>query len=104
MPNSPLTREKQNKVASYVGFALRSGGVVLGVDNIRTAKGIELILTDPALSSNSLKRVEAYAQREGITAVCVGNLSEICKKVAVKALGIKNKELAKAILNTIQSN
>lgn len=104
MQSLSLTPEKENKVASYVGFALRSGGAVLGTDNIRVAKGIKLIIIDSALSRNSAKRVEAYAEREGITAVCVGKLSEICKKEAVKALGIKNIELAKAILNTIQSN
>ena len=101
MQSLSLTPEKENKVASYVGFALRSGGAVLGTDNIRAAKGIKLIIADSALSRNSAKRVEAYAEREGITAVCVGKMSGKCQKEAVKDLGIKKIEIAKAILNTI---
>ena len=101
MQSLSLTPEKENKVASYVGFALRSGGAVLGTDNIRAAKGIKLIIIDSALSRNSAKRVEAYAEREGITAVCVGKMAEISKKEGVKSFGIKNKENEKTKMNKI---
>lgn len=97
-----LSPEKASKISAYIGFALKSRAVVMGVDYIRTAKGIELILADESLSPNSLKRLRRAADAAGTECVTMP-VAEVFPISSVKALGIRNGELAKAIINTIES-
>ena len=99
-----LTREKIDKIAAYVGFAIKSGAFVPGVDNIKASNGIKLVIADATLSDNSFRRVSRYAEERGIPLALSDNLAEICRKDAVKAAGIKNADLAAAILKTFESN
>ena len=90
------------KIGAYLGFCIRSGKIIYGVDEIeKQKKGVYLLLADGALSENSLKVVEK--SREKLACPCLvtenGLLGELLHKPAVKAAAVKDKNLALAILS-----
>lgn len=90
-----------SKLVSYFGFALRARKVVFGVDDIDTARrGVCLIAVDCALGESSKKTVQKARERLGCPLIVAkaGALGEYLHKPAVKAVAIKDKNLASAIL------
>ena len=75
---------------------------ILQIARIVLHDGIELILADESLSPNSLKRLGRAAEAAGTECVTMP-VAEVFPISSVKALGIRNGELAKAIINTIES-
>lgn len=92
---------QNDKIAAYLGFCVRSGKICFGLDSIEEKrKGFFLLMFDGALSENSMKN--ALALREKYRCPCIvtgaGSLGEHLKRPAVKAAGIREKNLAAAIL------
>ena len=93
------------KIRTYLGFCLRAGKVLFGVDDIEThRKKIHLLLIDDALAENSKKKV--YKANETFQAplltVEAGLLGDLVHRPGVKAMAIKDFNLAKAILQTAE--
>ena len=94
----------KSKVETYLGFCVRAGKVVYGVDNVEKAKkGVFLLLVDEALGPNSLKIVKNVQEKLDCPLLIVeqGVLSEFLHRPAVKTVAIKEKNLAAAILSAI---
>lgn len=89
------------KLVSYFGFAIRARKTVFGVDDIDTSKkGVFLIATDASLGESSKKTVQKARERLQCPLLVfqAGILGEYLHKPAVKAVAIKDKNLALAIL------
>ncbi|MBR2909499.1 MAG: hypothetical protein IKC11_04035 [Clostridia bacterium] len=87
------------KIKTYIGFAKKSNSVVYGVDSIKEKK-VNVVIYSNALAEASKQRcVSLRGQGVKVFEVTDEQMLEIIENVSVKAFGIKNKELAKAIIN-----
>lgn len=88
------------KIASYLGFAVRAGKVLWGVENV-TAKPRrrKVILMCPTTAENTSKQVKAYCQKTGSPLIELeGATLEFLLKRNGKVLAVTDDNLAKAIL------
>ena len=96
-----------NKLASYFGFCVRSGKIAYGVDDIeKQKKSVFLLVFDEALGGSST-RVLIKAQEKFACPMLVagqGVLAQLLHKPAVKAVAIKDKHLAQAILSVLDGD
>lgn len=91
-----------NKIESYMGFAIRKGSALFGVDNvIESRKKPKLILFDVKLSERSQNRLRRYAETNGI-ASNEYPLSDALPGKNCLALGVTDESLAKAIISVIK--
>lgn len=91
-----------NKIESYIGFSIRKGSVVFGVDNILVSKKhIHVLLYTSELSPKSLSNLTFFAQKISVPILCVENF-EILQKKNCKAIAICDKSLAKAIIENLK--
>lgn len=99
--NSPTI----SKIDSYVGFAVKSGKIIWGLDMLKKAKRAPfVILIDEQIGQNSLKQVKLYAERNNVELVLLPaeHLNNSLARTNVKILSICDENLAKAIINTIK--
>ena len=98
---------QNDKISAYLGFCIRSGRIVFGVDRAETLKkGVHLLIADSTLSENSMKVLVKLKEKfscpllvtEGVS------LSELLHRPAVKAAAVKDKNLASAILTASTSD
>ena len=91
-----------NKCRSYVGFAVKKGSALFGVDNvIASKKKPSLILWDEHLSQNSQSRLTRYAIDRAIP-IQKFPLHEVLPNRNCLALGITDVHLSDAIQNAIK--
>ena len=90
-----------SKVETYIGFAIKKGSVVYGVDNIKVSrKHMHVILHTESISNNSLSVLREASARSGCPLAQVDEF-EILRKKNCKALAICDKSLARAILENL---
>ncbi|MDR2091348.1 MAG: hypothetical protein LBP62_06875 [Clostridiales bacterium] len=95
--------ETKRKIAAYVGFAIKSGGVVYGLDSLKTARSKRppaLILADNASSEKTKKEAAFFAADRKIPLLIIDGLSDSLRKPNVKIMSILDKGLAARILET----
>lgn len=90
-----------SKYQTYINFAIRSGSVIYGLDNILNyKKNIYLIIIDTTFNLKNkykldtlqdVKKCKVVTQQSGL-------ISDVVNKPGVKVIAISNKELSKAIL------
>lgn len=87
------------KIKTYVGFAIKSNEIIYGVDNLKTKK-THLIILSEDISQGSKQKCYFLSEKNncGIYEIKSSEMSEIINNKEVKAFGIGNKELAKAIV------
>lgn len=89
------------KYLTYINFAIRSGAIIYGLDNIlQSNKKIFLIIIDKTFNEKNRVKLDTL-QKEKKCDVVVQNedtLVDVVNKMGVKVIAITNKELAKAIL------
>ncbi len=93
------------KIQAYLGFCIRSGKITFGVDRIETLKkGVKLLLADESLGESSFKTVKNLKEKFACPLVTVpkNGLGELLHRPAVKAVAIKEENLAAAILAAIK--
>ena len=100
---------QNDKISAYLGFCIRSGKIVFGVDRAEALKkGVHLLIADSTLSENSMKVLVKLKEKfscplliaEGVEF----SLSELLHRPAVKAAAVKDKNLASAILTASASD
>ena len=90
------------KLQTYLGFCIRSGKITFGVDRIETLKkGVKLLLADEALGESSFKTMRNLKEKFACPLMTVpkNGLGELLHRPAVKAVAIKDENLAAAILS-----
>lgn len=93
-----------NKISAYLGFCIRAGKIVFGIDRIEVAKRAYLLIADGDLKENSFKIMLKTSNRLSCKLFVTekGLLSELLHKPQVKAVAITDEQLALAIVNASQ--
>lgn len=91
-----------SKIETYIGFAIKKGSVVFGVDNIKYyRKKMYLLLYVESLSQNSLDVLKLTSERVGCPLSQIQDYETLQRKNC-KALAICDKSLANAILENLK--
>ena len=91
-----------SKIETYIGFAIKKGSVVFGVDNVKCyRKKMYLLLYIDTLSQNSLDVLKLTSQRVGCPLSQIEDY-QILQRKNCKALAICDKSLANAILENLK--
>ena len=99
-------RLEKSKIETYLGFCVRAKKIVYGVDEVEKQKrGVYLLIFDASLGQNSLKVMRKAQETLGCPLVesNAGTLGERLHRLGVKAVAIKDKNLADAIVNSMAS-
>ena len=97
---------QSRKIDSYIGFAVRSGSVIWGLDELLAAKKrVYLIMRDADMGGSSARKADRKAQSENIPLlICKGGeIAHAVHKENVKLIALTSKELADAILRSDKS-
>ena len=95
----------KSKIETYLGFCLRARKLLLGVDNVESAKkSVFLLLADEKLGDNSLKQMLKAKEKFACPLFMAqdGFLAECLHRPGVKALAVRDKGLADAIIKAAQ--
>ena len=95
---------EKNKIETYLGFCIRAGKIVFGVDRLeKQKKGVHLILVDGGVGKNSLKPTLKAKEKFGCPMLMtdVGVLGETLHRPAVKVAAITDENLASAIVKAV---
>ncbi len=93
---------KNGKIKAYLGFSVRSRKIVFGVDDVeKQRRDVYLLLADETLGTSSLKTMIKMQEQLSCPMLLLekGALGELLARPAVKAVAIKEKNLAAAILS-----
>lgn len=91
----------KTKIETYIGFAIKKGSTVFGVDNIKQyRKKIYLIVYTPDLSHNSLSVLQRICKKKECLLKAIPNY-ELLGDKNCKALAICDKSLADAITENL---
>lgn len=93
---------EKSKIETYLGFCIRARKIALGIDEIeKQKKGVFLLISDGALSENSFKSMQKATEKFACPLIQTkaNALGELLHKPAVKAVAIKDKNLADAIVS-----
>lgn len=83
-------------VKKYVGFAIKSGQIVFGLNNTLAAKKVKLIVISSNLSENSIKKIDRYVLKSGSKFVII-NPDEMIDIFGAKVAGVTNESLSAEI-------
>ena len=90
----------KSKLSTYLGFCIRSGKISFGVDNAeKERRDVFLLLVDEKLGRSSLNTVMKVKEKFACPLVIFaeGELGALLGRESVKAVAIKDKNLAEAI-------
>ena len=64
---------EKNKIETYLGFCIRAGKIIFGVEMIeRQKKGVKLLMADGAIGKNSLKPTVQAQEKFGCPLIMTG--------------------------------
>lgn len=90
-----------NKIQTYIGFAIKKKSAVLGCDAIKACrKRPYVILYTETLSANSLSTLKKASERAGCELLQIDDY-EILQKKNCKAVAICDRSLADAITKNL---
>jgi len=90
---------KAESVKKYYGFAKKAGAIIIGTDKIVASANVYLIFASDSLAQNAVDRLARKADKSNcILQMFTKDEFELIEpNQNIKAIGIKNKELAKAM-------
>lgn len=88
-----------NKINGYLGFALKSKNVLLGVDQITENKKTSFVILYSSLSENSIAKLKKFATYNNIY---LKQVEEDVLPSGCKAIAITEKNLAQAIIEKLE--
>ncbi|HKL73836.1 MAG TPA: hypothetical protein VJ903_02975 [Clostridia bacterium] len=92
------------KVKSYVGFAIKMGKAVFGVDSIISMRRQpKIVLYDNSLSENSTSKLNNYLSKHKVYSKIIA-MEEVYPDKNCKAVGILDANLASAIEKSIKES
>ena len=94
-----------NKIESYLGFALRAGKLVLGLNNIEAIrKGVYCVLLDADAQKNSQKQARKARERFCCPLVVIKNLGALIKREGCMVAALQDASLAGAVLSEAEQS
>lgn len=91
-----------NKVSAYIGFAIKSNKVIFGIDNLeKYNQKLYLIIVCSSANNKYIDFAKSMKVKTNCDILITKDvlLGDIISRPNCKIIGIKNKELAMAILN-----
>jgi len=88
----------QNKLNTYIGFAIKSGSVVFGQDNVFKQKNAPLVLVEEGASFGTINKLKAKFKNVYV----LNDFASVNLKG--KVVAIKNSELANKCIEIICEN
>ncbi len=91
-----------NKVQTYLGFAIKARKIVFGADDILKTKRQKVILASKNLSEASLQKIETFANTKNIPLIIVDNQTflSVFGEKNIKVIAITDEGLASAIIKS----
>lgn len=90
----------ENKLATYIGFAIKSGKVIFGYDKLfETKKLPKIIIFCQTLSEKMKNKLDLFAKSKKIKLLTLEKfiLSDIIKRDNCKVIGIYDENLSNVI-------
>ena len=97
---------KTSKIQTYLGFCIRAKKIIFGAEECESAKkGVFLLLMDGGVGNSSKKSMIKAQQKFNCPLLVLEEelLGELLHRPSVKAVAIKDENLASAILATAKS-
>jgi len=93
---------KVDKIKSYIGFAIKSKSIIFGLDTIKEKK-VNLIVYANSMSESSKKSIKIISEKQKCPCYEIQDdeMLNLTNQEKIKAFGIMNIELAKAIINNM---
>jgi ribosomal protein L7Ae-like RNA K-turn-binding protein len=99
--------KENDKIATYIGFAIKSGGCLLGNEQVvRSKKRLFILFLSRDASMNTKKEIVSRAEKHNIPLIIPQNidLQFLVHKENCKTAAVTHKELAQSILKSIKEN
>lgn len=96
----------KSNIKSYIGFALKSGQIIFGIDNLKKSKlNSYIIIYSGDLSENGKKDLSKYLEKKNIKAISFEDidLSQLVNRNNCKIVGILDQNLANAIIKNLDN-
>lgn len=93
---------QRNKADTFIGFAVKSGAIVRGVNALDyTKEKIELLLICHTAAKNTVSEAQKISRARGVQLIQLSGttLESVVNKENCKLCGITDKNLAKAIIS-----
>lgn len=91
-----------SKINPYIHFAVKSGKVLWGIDNlVKSKKSVKIVLFDESIGPNSKKDLDRFVENKKVSALALPKdyLNNLLRRENVKVLAICDNSLGDAILN-----
>lgn len=96
--------ESKSKLATFIGFAVRTGRYKIGVNAVATLKKANLMIVCDSASENTKKESEKLSKKLRVplyqTVECT--LEELVHRENAKVMAITDKDLAKAVTDNCE--
>lgn len=98
--------QMNSKIKTYVGFAIKKGDVVLGLDNIKKSKKApKLVIIASDASEKTKKETKFCCQKiNAVLIECGKSVEELVEKPGVKVFAMSDNNLIKAILQNLDED
>lgn len=89
-------------IGSYIGFAVKSGKILYGIDNITLSRKRKYVMVIcRSASENLVDKATAYSEKNGVPLITAElPLEELVNKSNCKLIAILDANLAKAVIGT----
>lgn len=94
---------KKNALNSYIGFAIKSRHISIGLENVVGNRKSFVILYDKSLGKSSMEKLRYYMEKTSIKGYCV-TVEDYYPSKNCKVLGITDKNLASAIIKVMKES
>ena len=94
----------KNNLSAYLGFAINSGKIIFGYDNLFKLKKIPyIVLVCSTLNNKMLQKIDKFCNYHKIKLLVLENLilGDIIKRSNCKLIGVCDKNLSHAIVNEL---
>lgn len=95
-----------SKTYTYIGFAVRAGKIVYGINQAETCRKSQLLLLCRTASENARKQAVDLAKKKNIDLIMTvsDDLENIVNKTNCKTVVITDKNLARAVIENMGSD
>jgi len=93
--------QENDKVKSLLGFAIKAGKVIFGIDNINASnRRKHLIVVCHSLSEKPMKQLVRNHSTSYVLKVKYALLEDVIFKANCKVIALTDKQMAEAIINS----
>jgi len=93
------------KLTAYLGFAIKSGNAVFGLDGLKKADKVRVIVYSADASENTVKEVRYYAEKKKAVPIRIDGigLGELIKRNNCKVIAVTDAALANGIVKNYKA-